>query len=144
MKKFLMMSVLMMMPALSQAATESFYNAIKAPETDARPVNEDGDRPLGVLIAQKSVGGLTCIKRQVVYPGAKASYRCALDPKAVNADVLYKALDVEETDGRKVDENGNPALGAEIRVKTLDNLVCVASRPVVPNARFTYRCVVHF
>lgn len=74
---------------------EETYNALNVPEKDGRKRDKKGRPTIGAAITEKSVGGVTCQKISVVYPGAEPKFNCATTNK-VDAKKVYPVLKAEE------------------------------------------------
>ena len=142
MKHLLLVLVCTLTASSALANSDQLYCAIQAPEVDARPVfgGMPGD---GAEILSKSVGGLTCTKTQVIYPGAMPTFKCKLSSKGMNPELIYHSLSVSEVDARPR-INGEPEVGAEIFAKRIGGLECAKTTYVHPNARPKFECSVTF
>ncbi len=83
----------------------------------------------------KTVGGLSCYSSILVYPGAKATYTCAIDNKHEDHEAIYNALKVKEV-------ATNPGIAGSSKMeKSVGGLTCDKSRVVYPGAPVSYACV---
>jgi hypothetical protein len=116
-------------PSARSGAAEKIYDALNV---DAK--EDPNDNP-GVGHAIKSVGGLECVRTQVIALGAKPTFKCSLDVEDQNAQEIYEALDVAE-------KNITPPrlLGVGTFQKKVATLSCTRSRPVVLHPVDSYSC----
>ncbi len=94
-------------------ADKEIYNALEVQAVDLTP------GMAGAYKFEKKVGGLSCIKTGVVYPGAEASYTCSLG-NHVDAQKIYDALNTEET----YDDYDGDLYGFYEERKEVANLSC--------------------
>ncbi len=116
--------------AASKYNAELIYNALKVKEVVLNP------GAVGASRLQKSVGGATCVRSLIIYPGAKPSYECAFDKKSQNFALVYQALNVKEV-------QLNPGMvGSSHFIKDVGGLSCERSSAVVMHPVTTYTCKV--
>ncbi len=114
--------------AASKYNAELIYNALKVKEV-AMP-------GMGVSRFVKSVGGASCTRSLIIYPGAKPSFECSFDKKAQNFALVYQALNVKEV-------QLNPGImGVGHFGKYVGGLSCERSSAVVQHPVTTYTCKV--
>lgn len=112
--------------AQSSLDAQGIYESLNAQEQDVS-VGE------GASKFQKAVGGLTCTKSQVVYPGAQPQYSCAFDTKYLDAEQIYEALNIDAKDV-SVGE------GVSKFEKSLAGMKCTLSQVIYPGAKAKYAC----
>lgn len=114
--------------ANSKYNAEEIYNALNVKEVVLNPGMVGSSR------VQKSVGGLTCVRSKIVYPGAKAQFECQVNEKKENFEAIYKAMKVKET-------LLNPGIAGSSRtLKQAGGLSCYRSLLIFPNAKPTFSC----
>jgi len=124
-------------------SSEAVYEALNVPEKDGRKLDQDGNPTLGTEVLVKSIGGITCSKMTVVYPGAQTQYSCEVTGK-LDSEAIYNSLNAEERDVRQRDDEGNPTLGAGVLGKSVGGLTCKKITVVYPGAKPTFDCVAKF
>ena len=124
---------------------ERKYNAINGPELYVERTH-NGDSVLGVGVYQKENAQNFCRKTTVVYPNATPDYTCyTIAVTGEEARQTYEAGAGPEFDVTFFIGNF-PRVGqgwTEKQAKDLsigDDLLCVRTHPVIPNATSTYRC----
>jgi hypothetical protein len=116
--------------AASKYNPEAIYGALNVKEVALNP------GIVGASRLQKSVGGATCIRSLIIYPGAKPTFECSFDKKAQNFAMVYKALNVKEV-------QLNPGIvGVGRFSKDVGGLSCERSSTVVQHPVMTYTCKV--
>lgn len=128
----------------ADASNADLYKAIHAPETDARPKSKAGQPELGVGMNKKSVGGLTCLMRIAIYPGAIAAYTCTLSTEDLNAELIYNSLELEEKNARPLNDDGMPAPGPTVSAKIVGPFKCEKVQVVSPRSHPKYNCKLDF
>ena len=120
------------MPLPIQEATRralAIYNVLNVEEVDPTP------GIVGATNRVKSVGGLKCRKTMGVGPhGPRTSAHCEFKGRR-NNQKIYDALNVAAI-------NVTPAglAGSVTHQKSVEQLVCESSKPVVPRAKAKYTC----
>ena len=94
-------------------ADKEIYEALDVPAVNLTP------GMAGAFNFGKSIGGLSCIKEGVVYPGAEASYTCTLE-EPMDAQKIYDALNIEEI----YDDYDGDLFGFYEERKEVGNLSC--------------------
>jgi hypothetical protein len=114
------------------------YDALNVREE--RASRQDGEgMPVLSSVSLKSVGGIACQKSPAVAPETLPTVICRMNPK-VNAEAIYKAMNVPEQDLSGAARPGQAPLGAQILGKTAGGLFCKRTTVVAPNARPSYYC----
>ncbi len=132
MKKIILTAIFAISATASASASkynaEEIYSVLNVKEVALNP------GIVGASRTQKSVGGLTCIRSRVVYPGAKAKFECQVNEKKENFEAIYKAMKVKEV-------ALNPGIvGASRTLKQAGGLSCIRSLVIYPNAKPTFEC----
>ena len=110
-----------------RGAAEKIYAALD--------VKEFSNDIAGASNTIKSIGGLECVRTEIMNLGARASFKCSLDVEDMNAQEIYEALNVAE-----INIVPPHVLGASRLQKKVATLSCTKSAPVVPRPVFSYSC----
>lgn len=116
---------------------DAIYDALSIVETDLTPGLVGGGN------FEKSVGGLSCQRHQVITapPFPPARYECALvemTDSARNDAAIYMSLNVQE-----VNITPPGLLGSVTWQKTVGGLVCEKQQAVVPRPVPSFACVLN-
>ena len=114
--------------AIHGTAAQSIYEAL----TIGVDTEDLSAGALGKSRTQREVGGVSCVRSAVVYPGAEPSFECQFADE-LNSEATFRALNVESVMTTRI--------GSHAVTKTVGPLVCTKSKPVVWHPKATYSCV---
>lgn len=127
MKKIIIAAVLAFSTNVLADAQLDIYMALNVAPVDLAP------EVAGASTMKKSVGGFSCIKHEIIYPGAVPTVDCVLDDDNC-AKEIYNALNLTPV-------HLNPGIvGATRLEKAVGGLSCIEETIIVPNAEPTYSC----